>query len=253
MSIREEFVRSNGNKFYHSLDWIYLYDADVFFQFSILIRILDLISDPNQSRDSFIVIKLDSLSIREEFVRSNGNKCYHSLDWIYLYDADVFFQFSILIRILELISDPNQPRDSFIVIKLDSLSIREEFVRSNGNKCYHSLDWIYLYDADVFFQFSILIRILDLISDPNQSRDSFIVIKLDSLSIREEFVRSNGNKCYHSLDWIYLYDADVFFQFSILIRILELISDPNQPRDSFIVIKLDSLSIREEFVRSNGN
>ena len=150
-------------------------------------------------------------------------------------------------------SDPNQSRDSFIVIKLDSLSIREEFVRSNGNKCYHSLDWIYLYDADVFFQFSILIRILDLISDPNQSRDSFIVIKLDSLSIREEFVRSNGNKCYHSLDWIYLYDADVFFQFSILIRILDLISDPNQPRDSFIVIKLDSLSIREEFVRSNGN
>ena len=50
-----------------------------------------------------------------------------------------------------------------------------------------------------------------------------------------------------------LYDADVFFQFSILIRILDLISDPNQPRDSFIVIKLDSLSIREEFVRSNGN
>ena len=53
--------------------------------------------------------------------------------------------------------------------------------------------------------------------------------------------------------WIYLYDADVFFQFSILIRILNLISDPNQPRDSFIVIKLDSLSIREEFVMSNGN
>ena len=32
------------------------------------------------------------------------------------------------------------------------------------------------YDADVFFQFSILIRILDLISDPNQSRDSYILI-----------------------------------------------------------------------------
>ena len=37
------------------------------------------------------------------------------------------------------------------------------------------------------------IRILDLISDPNQSRDSYILIKLDTLSIREEFVRSNGN------------------------------------------------------------
>ena len=61
------------------------------------------------------------------------------------------------------------------------------------------------------------------------------------------------NLCYHSLNWVYLYDAEVFFQFSILIRILNLISDPRQPRDSFIVIKLDSLSIREEFVRSIGN
>ena len=49
----------------------------------------------------------------------------------------------------------------------------------------HSLNWIYLYDADVFFQFSILIRILDLISDPNKSRDSLIVIKLDTLYIGE--------------------------------------------------------------------
>ena len=56
-------------------------------------------------------------------------------------------------------------------IKLDTLSIREVFIRSNGNSCYHSINWIYLYDADVFFQFSILFRILDLISDPNQSRD----------------------------------------------------------------------------------
>ena len=35
--------------------------------------------------------------------------------------------------------------------------------------------------------------ILDLISDPNHSRDSYILIKLDTLSIREVFVRSNGN------------------------------------------------------------
>ena len=34
--------------------------------------------------------------------------------------------------------------------------------------------WIFLYDADVFFQFSIMIRILYLISVPNQSRDSYI-------------------------------------------------------------------------------
>ena len=71
-------------------------------------------------------------------------------------------------------SDPNQSRDSYILIKLDTLSIREVFIRTNGNSCYRALNWIYLYDADVFLQFSILIRILDLISDPNQSRDSYI-------------------------------------------------------------------------------
>ena len=44
-----------------------------------------------------------------------------------------------------------------------------------------------------FLTISNLIRILDLISDPNLSRDSYILINLDTLSIREEFVRSNGN------------------------------------------------------------
>ena len=253
LSIREVFIRTNGNSCYRALNWIYLYDADVFFQFSILIRILDLISDPNQSRDSYILIKLDTLTIREVFIRTNGNSCYRALNWIYLYDADVFLQFSILIRILDLISDPNQSRDSYILIKLDTLTIREVFIRTNGNSCYRALNWIYLYDADVFLQFSILIRILDLISDPNQSRDSYIIIKLDTLSIREVFIRTNGNSCYRALNWIYLYDADVFLQFSILIRILDLISDPNQSRDSFILIKLDTLSIREVFIRTNGN
>ena len=38
------------------------------------------------------------------------------------------------------------------------------------------LNWIYLNDADDFLQFPILIRILDLISVPNHSRDSFILI-----------------------------------------------------------------------------
>ena len=253
LSIREVFIRTNGNSCYRALNWIYLYDADVFLQFSILIRILDLISDPNQSRDSYILIKLDTLSIREVFIRTNGNSCYRALNWIYLYDADVFLQFSILIRILYLISDPNQSRDSYILIKLDTLSIREVFIRTNGNSCYRALNWIYLYDADVFLQFSILIRILDLISDPNQSRDSYILINLDILSIREVFIRTNGNSCYRALNWIYLYDADVFLQFSILIRILDLISDPNQSRDSYILIKLDTLSIREVFIRTNGN
>ena len=35
--------------------------------------------------------------------------------------------------------------------------------------------------ADVFLQFGVLIRVLELISVPNQSRDSFVLIKLSTL------------------------------------------------------------------------
>ena len=34
--------------------------------------------------------------------------------------------------------------------------------------------WIYVNDADGFIQFRVMIRILDLISVPKHSRDSFI-------------------------------------------------------------------------------
>ena len=44
----------------------------------------------------------------------------------------------------------------------------------------YSINWSYLYDADVFFQFRVLIRFQELISIWNQSRDSFIVIKLNT-------------------------------------------------------------------------
>ena len=40
----------------------------------------------------------------------------------------------------------------------------------------YSINWSYLYDADVFFQFRVLIRVQELISIWNESRDSFIVI-----------------------------------------------------------------------------
>ena len=43
-------------------------------------------------------------------------------------------------------------------------------------------------DADVFLQFPILIRILDLISVPNHSRDSFILIKFNTFSSWREIV-----------------------------------------------------------------
>ena len=73
------------------------------------------------------------------------------------------------------------------------------------NWCYHSLNWVYLYDADVFFQFSILIRILDLISDPNQSRDSLIVIKLDTLYIGEGYILSLWiSVTIHLIGYIYM-------------------------------------------------
>ena len=51
------------------------------------------------------------------------------------------------------------------------------------------LNWTYPYDSDVFLQFRVLIRILEPISVPNQSRDSFILIKLNTLSAGEEFVK----------------------------------------------------------------
>ena len=42
--------------------------------------------------------------------------------------------------------------------------------------------------SDVFLQFRVLIQILEPISVPKQSRDSFTLIKLITLSTGEEFV-----------------------------------------------------------------
>ena len=58
---------------------------------------------------------------------------------------------------------------------------------------YNSLNWSSLYDADVFFQFRVLIRVQELISIRNQSKDSFIVIKLNTLHSWKEYVRVNSN------------------------------------------------------------
>ena len=44
------------------------------------------------------------------------------------------------------------------------------------------LNWTYLDDADGFLQFRVLIRYLELISVPNQSKDSKTLIKFDTLS-----------------------------------------------------------------------
>ena len=184
-----------------SLNWTQLYDADVILQFRVLIRILEPISVPNQSRDSFILIKLNPLSTGEEFVSFNGKWCFKYLNWRYLYEADVFLQFRVLIPILQPISVHNQSRDSFILIKLNALSTGEEFVSFKGKQCFKYLNWRYLYEADVFLQFRVLIRVLEPISVPNQSRDSFILIKLNTLSTGEEFVSFHGKQSFKYLNW----------------------------------------------------
>ena len=55
----------------------------------------------------------------------------------------------------------------------------------NSYLWYDSLNWLNLYDADAFFQFRILIRVLELISIPNHSRDSFILIEFEYFTLME--------------------------------------------------------------------
>ena len=237
----------------NSLNWTYLYDADGFLQFRVLIRVLELISRPNHSRDSFILIKFNTLSTCPEIVSVHWNLGSISLNWTYLYDADGFLQFRVLIRVLELISVPNHSRDSFILIKFNTLSTCPEIVSVHWNLGSNSLNWTYLYDADGFLQFRVLIRVLELISVPNHSRDSFILIKFNTLSSCPELVSVHWNLGVNSLIWTYLYDADGFLQFRVLIRVLELISRPNHSRDSFILIKFNTLSTCPEIVSVHWN
>ena len=231
----------NWSQWHRSLNWTYLYDADVFLLFRVMIRILELISAPNHSRDSYILIKLNTLYTWKQCVSVNWSQCIKSLNWTYLYDAEVYLQFLVLIRVIELISVPNHSRDSFILIKLNTLYTWKQCVSVNWSQCIKSLNWTYLYDADVYLQFLVLIRVIELISVPNHSRDSFISIKLNTLYTWKQFFRVNQSQCIKSLNWTYLYDADVLLQFRVLIRVLELISVPNHSRDSFILIKQNTL------------
>ena len=237
-----EIVSVHWNLGSNSLNWTYLYDADVFLQIRVLIRVLKLISVPNHSKDSFILIKFNTLSSCPEIVSVHWKLGSNSLNWTYLYDADVFLQFRVLIRVLELISVPNHSRDSFILIRFKPLSSCPEIVSVHWKLGSNSLYWTYLYDADVFLQFRVWIRVLELISVPNHAKDSFILIKFTTLSSCPEIVSVQWNLGSNSLNWTYLYDADVFLQFRVLIRVLELISVPNHSRDSFILIKFNTLS-----------
>ena len=159
-----------------------------------------LISVPNHPRDSLILFKLNSLYSCKEWIRANWSKWYNSLNWTYLYDADVFHQFRVLIRLLEPISVPNHPRYSFILFKLNTLYSCKEWIRANWSKWYNSLNWTYLYDSDVFHQFRVLIRLLEPICVPNHPRYSFILFKLNTLYSCKECIRANWSKWYISLN-----------------------------------------------------
>ena len=207
-----------------------------FLQFPVLIRVLEFISVPNHSRDSFILIKFNTLSSCPEIVSVHQSQRCNSLNWTYHYDAGGFLQFRVLIRVLELISVSNHFRDSFILIKSNTLSSWTEIGRVHWSQWCNSLNWTYLYDADGFLQFPVLIRVLELICVMNHSRDSFIIIKFDTLSSCPEIVSVHQSQRYNSLNWTYHYDAGGFLQFRVLIRVLELISVSNHFRDSFILI-----------------
>ena len=243
-----EIVSVHWSFWCNSLNWTYLYDADGFLQFRVLIRVLELISVPNHSKDSFILIKFNPLSSCPEIVSVHWSFWCNSLNWTYLYDADGFLQFRVLIRVLELISVPNHSKDSFILIKFNPLSSCPEIVSVHWSFWCNSLNWTYLYDADGFLQFRVLIRVLELISVPNHSKDSFILIKFNPLSSCPEIVSVHWSFWCNSLNWTYLYDADGFLQFRVLIRVLELISVPNHSKDSFILIKFNPLSSCPEIV-----
>ena len=81
-----------------------------------------------------------------------------------------------------------------------------------------------------------MIRILERLSDPNHSRDSFIIIKNNTLSTWREIVSVLSSEWCNSINWIFLNDGDGFLQSRIMIRILELISVPKHSKDAFILI-----------------
>ena len=248
MSLVRQIVSVLSSQWCHSHNWIYLNDADVSLQFTMLIRILELISVPKHSRDSFILIIINTMSLVRQIVSVLSSQWCHSHNWIYLIDADVFLQFPILIRILELISVPKNSRDSFILIMFNTLSLWREIVSVLSSQWCNSLNWIFLNDADVLLHFPILIRILELISVPKHSRDSFTLIIFNTLSLWREIVSVLSSQWCHSHNWIYLNDADVSLQFTMLIRILELISVPKHSRDSLILIIFNTLTLWREIV-----
>ena len=137
-----------------------------------MIRVREPISVPNESRDSLILIKFNTLTSWREIVCVHWILWCNSLNWTYLHDADGFLQFRALIRVREPISVTNESRDSFILIKFNTLTSWREIVCVHWILWCNSLNWTYLHDADGFLQFRVLIRVREPISVTNESRDS---------------------------------------------------------------------------------
>ena len=219
----------------NSLNWTYHYDADGFLQFRVKIRVKELIYVPKHSKDSFILIKFNTLSSSTEIKSVHWMLRCNSLNWTYHYDADGFLQFRVLIRVKELIYVPKHSKDSFILIKFNTLSSCPEIVIVHWQLRCNSLNWTYHYDADGFLQFRVKIRVKELIYVPKHSKDSFILIKFNTLSSSTEIKSVHWKLRCNSLNWTYHYDADGFLQFRVIIRVLDLISVPNHFKDSFIL------------------
>ena len=181
-----------------------------------MIRLLERISVPNHSRNSLILFKLNTLYSCKECIRAIWSKWYNSLNWTYLY-CRCFPSISGFDSSSSANFRPESLQKFIILFKLNTLySCKECIIGVSG--IIHLLD--IFYDADVF-KFRVLIRLLERISVPNHSRDSFILFKLNTLYSCKECIRAIWSKWYNSLNWTYLYDADVFHQFRVLIRLLE--------------------------------
>ena len=60
------------------------------------------------------------------------------------------------------------------LINIENFVLMERVIMPRWVYCCKPLNWTFLYYENVFVKFSVLIRVLDLISFPRLSRDSFI-------------------------------------------------------------------------------
>ena len=335
--IGEEIVRSNGNYCYHPLKWMYLYDADVFFRFSIF----DIDSDfrphfLSESVQRLIYFKKVGIFVHRrrvckewwELVTPSTKldislwcRCYlsifefdsdsrphyraESVHWFIYFNKIEYFvhrsrvcneQWELILpfnkldkslwcgcylSIFEFDSDsrPHFRAESVqrfkyfhkvgyfvqnrIVCKcqLELVSLFTKLDIALWCRCilwifdfdsefrphcrFESVHWFIYFNKigyfvhrrracnvqwefvlpftklDISLWYRCFLSIFDIDSDSRPHFRSewvqrFIYFKkMGTLFIGEEIVRSNGNYCFHPLKWIYLYDADVFFRFSI--------------------------------------